>query len=354
MPAPEVLIQLLTARGFQVYAVVRKHTGEDWIKQKLQGLGAAQIFLASEDIRGRLEEEACALPQLALDGVGGVATNQLVQALAKTGDLVCFGGSSQQAVTLAGKWKKWKGSLLQFSFDEWLRDANNSKALNEMLLEVMELVKQNKMQFVTKEYTTERFNLAVLNAKQIGRTHAVVLHLPRLQENPSRTQGQTVETSPAVPETSLEKDHLPRHNRSWDLDFLQWEDTNADEEMEWRLQKESSLFQKVVHPAGTIEKFIDAPPTAIAQELGCAAEKAEAVLFWLPGRGEIPQEHAHWLERICTSNRELRVLILEPHQLEQDLKWQLGLRWISSECAAIHEVSMLQCLPFVSEVLFGV
>lgn len=357
-----MLIQLLTARGFQVYAVVRKHTGEDWIKQKLQGLGAAKVFLASEDIRGRLEEEACALPQLALDGVGGVATNQLVQALAKTGDLVCFGvagGSSQQAVTLATG-KKWKGSLLQFSFDEWLnRDvANNSKALNEMLLEVTKLVKQNKMQFVTKEYTTERFNLAVLNAKQIGRTHAVVLHLPRLQENPSRnTQGQTVETSPAVPETSLEKDHLPRHNRSWDLDFLQWEDSNADEEMEWRPQKESSLFQKVVHPAGTIEKFIDAPPTAIAQELGCPAEKAEAVLFWLPGRGEIPQEHAHWLERICTLNRELRVLILEPHQLEQDLKWQLGLRWISTSKSFnfLSFTKLMQCIGFpVSEVLFGV
>ena len=100
----EVLIQLLAARGFLVYAVVRKHSGEDWIKQKLHGLGAAHVFLSSEDIRGRLEELERALPQLALDGVGGAATNQLVQALAKTGDLVCFGvagGSNQQAVTLA-------------------------------------------------------------------------------------------------------------------------------------------------------------------------------------------------------------------------------------------------------------
>lgn len=334
----QVLIQLLAARGFVVYAVVRKHSGEDWIKQKLHGLGARHVFLSSEDIRGRLEELEEALPQLALDGVGGAATNQLVQALAKTGDLVCFGvagGSNQQAVTLATG-KKWKGSLLQFSFDEWLnRDvATNSRILNDMLLEVTELVKQKKMQFVIKEYTTERFNMAVLNAKQIGRTHAVVLHLPRLQENPSRnSEGRT---ALAVPETSLEKDHISRHNRSWDLDFLQWEDTNADEEIEWRIQKEKNLFQKVAHPAGAIQKFVEAPPTAIAQELGCSAEKAEAVLFWLPGRGEIPQEHAHWLERLCISNRELRVIILEPHQLEQDLKWydmtdndavQLGLRF---------------------------
>lgn len=323
---PEVLIQLLAARGFQVYAVVRKHSGEEWIKQKLQGLGASQVFLAQADIRARLEEMDQPLPQLALDGVGGAATNQLVSALAKTADLVCFGvagGSNQQAVTLATG-KKWKGSLLQFSFDEWLnRDvAANSKILNEMLLDVTQLVKQKKMQFVIKEYTTERFNMAVLNAKQIGRTHAVVLHMPRLEQNPVRyTQAEAL----VVPETSLDKDNLARHNRSWDLDFLQWEDNNTDEEIDWRIQKEENLFQKVSHPAaGAIQRFSEATPTAIAQELGCSADKAEAVMFWLPGRGEIPQEHAHWLERICSLNRELRILILEPHQLEQDLKWQLA------------------------------
>ena len=34
----------------------------------------------------------------------------------------------------------------------------------------------------------------------------------------------------------------------------------------------------------------DTSPTPIAQELGCHADKARQVLFWLPGRGEIPQE----------------------------------------------------------------
>ncbi|CAK9047936.1 Enoyl-[acyl-carrier-protein] reductase [Durusdinium trenchii] len=343
----QVLIQLLAAKGFQVYAVVRKHTGEEWIKQKLQGLGASHVFLTSDDIRSIIEEMGQPLPQLALDGVGGTATNQLVQTLSKTADLVCFGvagGSSQQAVTFATG-KKWKGSLLQFSFDEWLnRDVSaNAKILNDMLLDVTELVKQKRMQFVIKEYTTERFNMAVLNAKQIGRTHAVVLHLPRLEENPTRytTEGDAL----ALPERSLEKDYLSRHNRSWDLDFLQWEDVNADEEVEWRLEKERSLFrlhpqsqkdQKNVEGVLQLSQGVSSTPTAIAQELGCSPEKAEAVLFWLPGRGEIPQEHAHWLERICVSNRELRVIILEPHQLEEDLKWyemsdndavQLGLRF---------------------------
>ena len=320
-----MLIQLLAAHGFLVYAIVRKHSGEEWIKQKLQGLGASEVFLTTDDIRSVLEELGKPLPQLALDGVGGGATNQLVQALGKTADLVCFGvagGSSQQAVTLATG-KKWKGSLLQFSFDEWLnRDvAANAKILNEMLLEVTQLVKQKKMQFVIKEYTTERFNMAVLNAKQIGRTHAVVLHLPRLEENPTRytTEAEAL----ALPETSIEKDHLSRHNRSWDLDFLQWEETHADEEIEWRLEKEKSLFRLHQSAAtGTLQTVRQSStPTAVAQELGCSPEKAEAVLFWLPGRGEIPQEHAHWLERMCMANRELRILILEPAQLEQDLKW---------------------------------
>ena len=321
----QVLIQLLSAKGFTVLAVVRKHSGEDWIKQKLEGLGAKRVFLLQDDIRSILEETGQQLPALALDGVGGAATNQLVQALAKTGDLVCFGvagGGSQQAVTLSTN-KKWKGNLLQFSFDEWLnRDvATNAKVLNQMLLEVTQLVKEKRMQFVIKEYSTERFNMAVLNAKQIGRTHCVVLHLPRVEEVSRRYTDDAL----VLPETTLQND-CKRHRRSWDLDFLEWEDAGAEEEYNWRVDKEKSLFK--LHPDaadGAIEKYSnDTSPTPIAQELGSSPAKAEAVLFWLPGRGEIPQEHAHWLERLTKANRELRVLILEPHELEQDLKWRLG------------------------------
>ncbi|CAE7716444.1 mecr [Symbiodinium pilosum] len=318
----EVLIQLLAAKGFTVLAVVRKHSGEDWIKQKLEGLGAKRVFLMQDDIRGMLEESGQPLPALALDGVGGVATNQLVQALSKTGDLVCFGvagGGSQQAVTLSTS-KKWKGNMLQFSFDEWLnRDVTtNAKILNQMLLEVTQLVKDKKMHFVIKEYTTQRFNMAVLNAKQIGRTHCVVLNLPRLEEV---TKRYTEEDALVLQETSLQSDS--KRHRSWDLDFLEWEDAGAEEEYNWRVDKEKGLFK--LHPDaadGAIEKYSsDTSPTPIAQELGSSPAKAEAVLFWLPGRGEIPQEHAHWLERLTKDYKELRVLILEPHQLEQDLKW---------------------------------
>ena len=320
-----MLIQLLAAKGFTVLAVVRKHSGEDWIKQKLEGLGAKRVFLMQDDIRGMLEESGQPLPALALDGVGGVATNQLVQALSKTGDLVCFGvagGGSQQAVTLSTS-KKWKGNMLQFSFDEWLnRDVTtNAKILNQMLLEVTQLVKDKKMHFVIKEYTTQRFNMAVLNAKQIGRTHCVVLNLPRLEEV---TKRYTEEDALVLQETSLQSDS--KRHRSWDLDFLEWEDAGAEEEYNWRVDKEKGLFK--LHPDaadGAIEKYSsDTSPTPIAQELGSSPAKAEAVLFWLPGRGEIPQEHAHWLERLTKDYKELRVLILEPHQLEQDLKWCLG------------------------------
>lgn len=332
----QVLIQLLTAKGFTVLAVVRKHSGEEWIKQKLEGLGAKRVFLMQDNVREILEDAGQQLPALALDGVGGAATNQLVQALTKTGDLVCFGvaaGGGQQAVPL-NTGKKWKGNMLQFSFDEWLnRDVStNAKILNRMLLEVTQLVNEKKMQFVIKEYTTQRFNMAVLNAKQIGRTHCVVLHLPRLEEVTRRYTDDAL----VLQETSLQDDK--QHRRSWDLDFLEWEDGGAEEEYNWRVDKEKSLFK--LHPDaadGAIERYSnDTSPTPIAQELGASPAKAEAVLFWLPGRGEIPQEHAHWLERLTNTNRELRVVILEPHQLEQDLKWydlsdneavQLGLRF---------------------------
>ncbi|CAE7556091.1 mecr [Symbiodinium sp. CCMP2592] len=278
-----VLIQLLTAKGFTVLAVVRKHSGEEWIKQKLEGLGAKRVFLMQDNVREILEDAGQQLPALALDGVGGAATNQLVQALTKTGDLVCFGvaaGGGQQAVPL-NTGKKWKGNMLQFSFDEWLnRDVTtNAKILNRMLLEVTQLVNEKKMQFVIKEYTTQRFNMAVLNAKQIGRTHCVVLHLPRLEEVTRRYTDDAL----VLQETSLQDDK--QHRRSWDLDFLEWEDGGAEEEYNWRVDKEKSLFK--LHPDaadGAIERYSDdTSPTPIAQELGASPAKAEAVLFWLPG-----------------------------------------------------------------------
>ena len=52
----QVLIQLLTAKGFTVLAVVRKHSGEEWIKQKLEGLGAKRVFLMQDNVREILED----------------------------------------------------------------------------------------------------------------------------------------------------------------------------------------------------------------------------------------------------------------------------------------------------------
>ena len=50
-PFLQVLIQLLT-----VLAVVRKHSGEEWIKQKLEGLGAKRVFLMQDNVREILED----------------------------------------------------------------------------------------------------------------------------------------------------------------------------------------------------------------------------------------------------------------------------------------------------------
>eukprot|EP00931_Biecheleriopsis_adriatica_P000604 TRINITY_DN10067_c0_g1_i3.p1 TRINITY_DN10067_c0_g1~~TRINITY_DN10067_c0_g1_i3.p1 ORF type:complete len:686 (+),score=163.16 TRINITY_DN10067_c0_g1_i3:272-2329(+) len=354
----QVLIQLLADRGFRVFAVVRKHTGEDWIRQKLEGLGAAKVFLDSEDIRSIVEEMGWPLPVLALDGVGGPATARLVHTLHKTGDLVRFGAagnSNQQAVTLATG-RKWMGKLLQFSFDEWLNKdvARHSKLLNEMLVEFSGLLRKKKMQLVLKEYTSDRLSVAALNARQIGRTHAVVLHLPRLEDNRRRD-----ENALAVPGLELDKER-PWQHRSWDLQFLEWEESGAEEEYQWRRDKENLLFRpNPIAEDSCIQRYLDdTKPLPIAQELGARAGEANTVMFWLPGRGEIPQEHTLWLERLCVCNPGLRAIILEPHQLEENLKWfeitdneavQLGLRC----CVTDDELTNLETLLNESSDLKG-
>eukprot|EP00930_Biecheleria_cincta_P083932 TRINITY_DN73436_c0_g1_i1.p1 TRINITY_DN73436_c0_g1~~TRINITY_DN73436_c0_g1_i1.p1 ORF type:complete len:842 (+),score=170.53 TRINITY_DN73436_c0_g1_i1:25-2526(+) len=333
----QILIQLFAKRqNLFVYAVMREHPGMEWIKGKLQGLGATRVFNDEEDFRSILEEAALPLPMLALDGVGGSATARLAQALSKHGDIVSFGtagGESQSALNL-NVGKKWKGNLLQFSFDEWLnRDVKaHAKRLNDMLIEVAGLLKAKQMQLVIKEYQTERFNMAHLNAKQIGRTHAVVVHLPRLQQNIKKEAPDI-----AVALTSEELEEHKKRVRSWDLAFLEWEESGADEQHDYCRDKESSLFNANRDASALhVQEFVEASqPTPIALELGARQGTADAILFWLPGKGEMPQEHANWLERLCAATPGLRAVILEPPS-SGGLKWfdlsdhecvQLGLRY---------------------------
>merc|ERR1719195_2092851 len=106
---------------------------------------------------------------------------------------------------------------------------------------------------------------------------------------------------------------------SWDLDFLDWE-TEGEEQYEKRVEGEGNLFKPdPVMNELRIQKYVnDSLAMPISLELGAKKGEAKAVLFWLPGAGEVPEEHGPWLNRLVTAHKDLRVLVLRP---------RVGFKW---------------------------
>lgn len=351
----QVLTQLLAVLSYRVIAVVRHHEGVELTRRKLEQLGALKAILDDDKIRERIEELQVPLPQLALDGVGGEATARLAQCLSKTGDVVCYGsvGGSERHVLPAGWGKKWRGTVHQFSFDEWLQKdiEGHSERLSEMLAQAAKLIQANRLQLDLKEYTVNQLPAAIGEARLSGRGHAVVLHLPSLEEEkgsqevaassspdakrasaPSKSTAETAGVAKMLSKSSgLAKKPI---RMSWDLDFLDWEE-EGEAKLEKRVEGESSLFKPDALAAEMrIQRYVDdSLATAVALELGAPSGKAKAVLFWLPGPGEVPEEHGPWLERLAEELPGLRVLILRPrvgskwYDLSEEDAVKLGLRF---------------------------
>jgi len=180
-----VLAQMLALLKVRVFAVVRKRTGVEILKRRLEELGCTKAFIDDDTLRTRIEELGVSLPQLAFDGVGGDATARLVSALGKTGDIVCYGhaaGQRQQVFTT----KKWKGAFHHFSLDEWIHadlDGGSSAKLSNALEQVSKFLQRSKLILDIREFqasTPGEFLEAVSLAREPARLHSVVIHFPTL------------------------------------------------------------------------------------------------------------------------------------------------------------------------------
>lgn len=354
-----VLVQALSVLKFQVIAVIRDHPQAreemDFTCRRLRDMGAIKVLFDDDDIRSKIENAKINLPQLAFDGVGGDATARLACTLSKTGDIVCYGtaGGSKKQVLPSAWGRKWKGSVTQFNFDEWIYQdmAANSRTMSEALVEASNLMKLGRLQLDIEEFSTQDFLRATQEMLRPSRTSSVVLHFPRLDldadamavevarsqvlAGPRRT-GPTKGGTPLPPAPQdLATTDKPA-KMSWDIDFLEWEEEEEDElEAEKRTVAEGNLFKPdpVMDELRLMPYVDDALASPVALEIGAAKGEATHVLFWLPGANEVPEEHGPWLTRLSASHPGLRVLILKPRT---GFKWfemtdaeavKLGLRF---------------------------
>jgi len=349
----QLLVQLLAMLKFKVFAVIRNHLGAqedlDLACHHLLDLGATKVLFDDDQIRSNIEG-AADLPQLAFDGVGGEATARLASSLSKTGDIVCYGTAcgSKKRVLPSGWGKKWKGSVIQFSFDEWLHEdiQRNSNRFSEMLTEAATLVQQGRLVLEVREYSIQDSSKALVEMRRPCRTVAASLHFPQLDTGSAKglavkpVESQVMKGPPprkgvTLPPVPVDPAHMDKPARmGWDLDFLDWE-KDCEPVAEKCVALEGNLFKPdtVMNELRVMPYTDDALATPVALEIGASKDEASHTLFWLPGAGEVPEEHGPWLGRLAAGHDGLRILVLKPRT---GFKWfdlsdgeavQLGLRF---------------------------
>jgi len=341
----QVLIQMLTVLKLQVFAVIREHEGTELLRRRLEELGAVKALIDDDFIKVRIEEMKIPLPSLAFDGVGGDSTARIACTLSKTGNIVCYGqaGGQKKRVLPSGWGKKWKGTVHQFSFDEWLQEdlKVHSGRFSEWLRYASQLMSSKTLQLDIWEFSTTEFQKALDCSRSRGRAHTIVLHLPGLdQVRTGQSMQHTTASTPTTATTlagvgtvepvALNKradavfDQMPaaqaaRARQVWDMAFFDWEEEQREKRDKLE-QDEQNLFQPdPVMQEWRIQSYVDdSLALPVALELGAAKGEATAVLLWLGGPGDVPEEHGPWLDRLATVHNGLRILVLKP---------RAGFRW---------------------------
>lgn len=110
------LVQIAAMRGIHVVNVVRRESAIDDVK----AVGGVHVLVDGDDLHKRVASiTGGAKPRLAIDAVGGAATERLARALGDGGTLVNYGGMSGEPcqispasfvfkdITLKGFWLAW-------------------------------------------------------------------------------------------------------------------------------------------------------------------------------------------------------------------------------------------------------
>lgn len=119
------LVQLAKARGIRTVNVVRRESAQAAVR----ALGAAVVLVDGDDLAAQVSDATGgAKIALAIDAVGGPATERLAQSLAPGGTVVTYGAMSGEPCTLSAASLIFRGITLRgFWLARWFRTTEPQK-----------------------------------------------------------------------------------------------------------------------------------------------------------------------------------------------------------------------------------
>lgn len=167
------VIQLARARALRTVNVVRREGARDAV----QAAGGDVVLVDGEDLAGRVRAAIGeAAPRLALDAVGGAATDRLAQALAPGGTVVNYGAMGGEACALSPAALIFRGITLRgFWLARWYRSADAATRA-ALFAELAALVAEGRLHApVQATYPIERIREAVAAAAAGERAGKILL-----------------------------------------------------------------------------------------------------------------------------------------------------------------------------------
>ncbi|MDR7134752.1 NADPH:quinone reductase-like Zn-dependent oxidoreductase [Lysobacter niastensis] len=169
------LVQLAKARGLRTVNVVRRESA----RAPVEALGGDVVLLDGDDLAARVREATGgARIALAVDAVGGMATEHLAQALTPGGTVVNYGAMGGEACALSPASLIFRDIRLRgFWLARWFREAN-AEARGRLFAELVSLIASGRLRaHVQATYGIDEIRQAVAAAAS-GERSGKILVLP--------------------------------------------------------------------------------------------------------------------------------------------------------------------------------
>ena len=167
------LVQLAKLRGIHTINVVRRASAIDAVKAS----GAEHVVVDAEDLPKRVHAVTGGAPvKLAIDCIGGVATENLARCLAEGGTLVNYGAMSGERCMISPRYFVFRDITLRgFWLSQWFKKATPAQR-TAVFGEIAKLIAQGKLEArVQATYDLDHIKQAVQAAASGARDGKIVL-----------------------------------------------------------------------------------------------------------------------------------------------------------------------------------